>query len=444
MTQIDSAPTVPARRVVAAGLGCSLAIGLIVSTAARAQTLSQRIANAPDGRVQFTFPSHEGACGDGRFYLRVNISSTASDNYGAFNGNDAATQPCVRGPVRVVLEQASRSVVGIKVFVGPVAPTDGATDLGVVRSREAVDYLLGLAAKAEGSVSRDAIMPAMLGDSVNNQPALLAIARDQSRSRETRRSAITWLSRDTRVPSTIAAQLVGIAVDDADNQSVRQQAVRSLARLDGGTGIPELIKLADDRAGGWTAREAFSALAQSGDPRSRDFLRRVVRRADVPDEALATAIRSLGQSYATAADVRLLREAWPKLTGQRSQDATLAAVTEFGGAENTAWLMGLARDAGVSANNQRRALSEAVRAGVRVSELVTLYNGTVDFQVKDALISALSQNGDREAMDKLLAIAKADDSITARKKAIAALGRSSDPRIRKELEALAEKGTGRD
>ncbi len=422
-------------------LGGLVALGAIAAscTSLTAQTLAQRVAGAPDGRVQFTYPSREGVCGDGRFYLRVNISSTSSDTYGTFNSNDQSMQPCTRGPVRVVLEQASHTVVGIRVFAGPVGPVDGATDLGTVRPRDAADFLLALAAKAEGSVARDAIMPAMMADSVSNQVALLAIARDQSRARETRRSAISWLSRDGRVPTSLSAPLLAIARDDSDNQSVRQQALRSLARLETGAGISELIKLADDRAGGWTAREALSALAQSGDPRSRDYLRQVVRRADLPDEALAVAIRSLGQQYATASDVQIVRASWPKLTGQRSQEATLAAVTDFGGAENTTWLLGISKDPGVSANNQRRALSEAVRAGVRVSELITLYNGTVDFQMKDAVINALAQNGDRDAMEKLLAIAKADDSITARKKAIAALGRSTDPRIRKELEAIAEK-----
>ncbi len=426
-------------------IGCFLAVGamLIAWAPGQAQSLAQRIASAPDGRVQFTFPSRDGVCGDGRFYLRVNTSGNTNDMYGSFNSNEQS-QPCTHGPVRVVLEQASRATVSIRVFVGPPAVLDGATDLGSVRPKEAADFLLALAAKAEGSVSRDAIMPAMLADSVNNQSALLAIARDQSRARETRRSAISWFARDGRVPTALAAPLLAIAKDDADNQSVRQQALRSLARLEGGAGIPQLITLADDRAGGWTAREALTALAQSGDPRSRDYLRQVVRRAELPDDALSTAIRALGQQYATAADVQLVRAAWPKLTGQRSQEATLSAVAEFGGAENTAWLLALSKDAGASANTQRRALSEAVRAGVRVSELVTLYNSTVDFQMKDAVISALAQNGDREATDKLLAIAKADDSITARKKAIAALGRSSDPRVRKELEALAEKNTGRD
>lgn len=409
-------------------------LALTPAVAASAQNLAQRVANAPDGRVQFNYPARDGACGDGRTYMRLNWGTNSNEFYG--NINSANMPDCAKGPARVVLELAARTVIRINTFVGPVEKPEGVTDLGAVSAKDASDYLLGLAAKAEGSVSGNAIMPAMLADGVDVQPALLAIARDQSRARETRRSAISYLSRDGRTPTSLAQPLLGIVNDESDNQSVRQQALRTLSRLDGGAGIPEVIRLASDRQGGWVAREALSALAQSGDPRSREYLRGVVRKGELPDEAMATAVRSLGQSYATGADIALIRESWPKIQGQRAQDAAINAITEFGGAENAKWLLALAKDPGISANNQRRALQSAVKAGAKVSELVAMYNGTIDYQMKEAIISALANNDDRESQDKLLLIAKADDSITARRRAISALGRSSDPRVRKELEAL--------
>ena len=95
-------------------------------------------------------------------------------------------------------------------------------------------------------------------------------------------------------------------------------------------------------------------------------------------------------------------------------------------------------------NNQRRALSNAARAGAKVSEIIAMYNTTVDYQMKEAIINALAPNDDRESQDKLIAIAKSDESITARKRAVTALGRSTDLRVRKELEALIDKpSTGR-
>lgn len=408
---------------------------------AGAQSLAQRVASASDGRVQFNYPVRDGACGDGRTYMRLNWGTNSNEFYG--NYSNVNMPDCAKGPARVVLEIAAHTVIRVNVFVGPVEKPEGVTELGAVSAKEASDYLLGLAAKAEGSVSGNAIMPAMIAEGVNNQPALLAIARDQSRARETRRSAISYLSRDGRAPTSVAQPLLSIVNDESDNQSVRQQALRTLSRLEGGAGIPEVIRLASDRQGGWVAREALSALAQSGDPRSREYLRGVVRKGELPDEAMATAVRSLGQQYATGADIALIRESWPKISGQRAQDAAINAITEFGGAENAKWLLALAKDPGISANNQRRALQSAVKAGAKVSEIIAMYNGTVDYQMKEAIISALASNDDRESQDKLLVIAKGDESITARKRAISALARSSDPRIRKELEALAERTTSR-
>ncbi|MGV3707708.1 MAG: HEAT repeat domain-containing protein [Gemmatimonas sp.] len=419
----------------------AIALSLAASASGEAQGLAQRVASAPDGRAQFNYPSRAGSCGDGRSYMRLNYGTGSTEYYG--NINSSGMPDCAAGPARVVLEIAARTVIGIRTYVGPLDKPEGITELGAVSAKEASDYLLGLAAKAEGSVSGSAILPAMIAEGVDNQSALLAIARDGTRARETRRSAITYLARDGRAPATVAQPLLAIATDENDNQSVRQQALRTLSRLDGGAGIPELVRLAGDRQGNWVAREALSALASSGDPRSREFLRGVVRRGDLPDEAMATAVRSLGQSYATAADIALIRESFMKLPGARSQDAAISAMTEFGGQENSRFLLNLAKDPGVSANNQRRALQSAVKAGARVSELIAMYNATVDFQMKESIINALGANEDKESQDKLIAIAKSDESITARKRAVAVLGRSSDPRVRKELEALIERPSAR-
>ncbi|HEY5218965.1 MAG TPA: HEAT repeat domain-containing protein [Gemmatimonadaceae bacterium] len=410
-------------------------LSALTSLPACAQSLSQRIARAPDGRVQFSFATREGVCGDGRSYVHM-VSGTNTEFYGSFN--DLSSEPCVHGPARVVLDRASGEVVGVRVFVGPPG-NDGAADLGVVSTHDAAAYLLDLAAKGEGAVARDAIMPAMLADSVDNETALVALARDQTRSRETRRGAISWLGRGPTAGGSLSSTLVSIATDETDNQSVRQQALSTLARLPGGAGMPSITQLAGDPQGGWVARTALSVISQSGDPRARDYLRAVVRKADLPDEALSVAIRSLGQQYATASDIAIIRDAWPKLTGNRSQSAAISAAAEFGGSVNAQWLLSLARDMGATSNTRRLALESAVRAGAATSELVTLYDRTTDPEMKDELISALSQAADRTSTDKLLAIAKSDESVTARRRAISALGRSSDPRVKVALEALVDR-----
>jgi HEAT repeat protein len=315
-----------------------------------------------------------------------------------------------------------------------------------VRAQEAVDYLLSLAREADGRVGRDAIMPAMLADDAQPTSALLQIARDQSRPRETRRSALSWLGQssgsDGPIPRSVSDAILQIARDESDNMEVRRSALNVLSRLDQGAGIPPLIDLARANLNGdrtWLSKEALAALARSGDPRARDFLRSVVQRGDVPDDVLYTAIRGLGTEYATGRDADLLRSIYPRLTGDRSRDAVLSVIAEIGGTDNTRWLLGIARDENATIASRRRALAYASRAGVPMADLVRMYDTTTDPQMKDALISIYGQSGDRIAVDKMLQIAKSEEDANIRRRTIAQLSRSDDPRVKEFLKDLIER-----
>ena len=404
-----------------------------------AQSLADRVAGAAQPRVQFTFAARADVCGNGRSFIQVAGGSL----YGSFNDGDRR-DPCVAGPIRVLLDRAGREVVSIATFAGPPPEaTDGVTDLGRVRSRDAVEYLLGLAERAEGRVSRDAVFPAVLADSVDVSPRLLAISRNQNAARETRRSAISWLGRPLdnreRLVKDVADALVLIARDDDDNQSVRQQALRTLARLEHGAGTAALMELARDSQRSWMAREALSSLTSSGDPRARQHLRDVVRRAELPDDVLAAAIRGLGGEYATGEDTKLLRETYAKLPGERSREAAVQSIATFGGTENVRWLLALAKDANQPIATRRRAVQHAYKGGTPVIEIIKVYDETTDTQLKDAVISALVESGERQATDKLMQIARTDESSTMRRKAINVLSRSSDERVKKFLLDLAER-----
>ena len=422
--------------------GCALALTALAYTSpAGAQSLARRIGSAPEGRLQFSYAARPGVCGNGRSYIQTGPNS--------FSGNwddSRRMDPCVAGPVRVVLDRSDRDVISLQTYVGPPNVEPGTTDLGTVRPEEAADFLFSLARQAEGRVGRDAIMPAMLADAGNTSGDLLAIGRDASRPRETRRSALSWLGQtaglDGAVSPRVTEALLQIARDENDNMDVRRTALGVLSRLDHGAGIPPLIDLARANLSGdrtWLSKESLAALARSGDPRARDFLRSVVQRGDLPDDVLFTAIHGLGTEYATGRDAELLRQIYPRLTGDRSRDAVLSALAEVGGTENTRWLLGIARDENAPINTRRRALSYASRAGVPTADLVKLYDTTTDPQMKDALISFYAQSGDRLAVDKLLSIAKNDENPGIRRRTIAQLSRSEDPRVKEFLKDLIER-----
>ena len=420
------------RHLILASLALPLGAGIVSG-----QSLADRVSGAAQPRVQFTFAAREEVCGNGRSYYSIGGHSY----YGSYNDADRR-EPCVNGPVRVLIDRAGRDVVSISTFVGPVPESiPGVTDLGRVRTRDAADYLLGLAERGEGRVSREAITPAMIADSVDATARLLAIARNQNAPRGTRRSAIEWIARpmntQERAVRDIAGALVAIAGDENENQSVRQQSLRSLARLEHGAGTTQLLELARDARRTWLAREALSALNASGDPRARQYLREVVRAASMPDDVLASAIKAVGGEYATGEDIRMLRDTYARLPGNRSREAAMSAIATFGGADNVRWLLALAGNAEQPPSVRPRAVRQAYQAGAPVSELIKIYDETTDTQLKDAIMSTLAESGDKQATDKLMLIAQKDESPQMRRKAINVLGRSSDERVKKFLVELA-------
>jgi HEAT repeat protein len=343
--------------------------------------------------------------------------------------------------VRVVLDLADRNVVALRTFVGGGETVDaGVTNLGSVAPAEAAEYLLGVASRADGRVGRDAIFAALLADSVELTSRLLEIGRDQARPLETRRAALSGLARgDSRQLDRVAPALVQIATNEADVQAVRSQALSVLSRLDHGAGIQPLIQLANGNSTSWMGRESMRVLSSSGDPRARQFLRTTAQRTDLPDELLAEAIRGLGRNYATGQDASLLRSLYPRLTGERSRNAVLAAVADLGGTENVQWLMNVVRDDKLTPENRRRALEYLSRAGATTPSLIALYDPTSDAQMRSALIGIYSRLADKAATDKLVWIARNEPNPQLKRRAITALSRNSDPTIRQALQDIVER-----
>ena len=173
--------------------------------------------------------------------------------------------------------------------------------------------------------------------------------------------------------------------------------------------------------------------------RARQYLREVVRRAELADDVLAAAIRGVGGEYAIGEDIKLLRDIYAKLPGERSREAALSAIATFGGAENVRWLVAVARDGNQPVQTRRRALQHAYRGGATVAEIIKIYDETTDNQLKDAVMSVLVESGEKQATDKLMQIAQKDESTSIRRKAVSVLSRSSDERVKKFLSEVIER-----
>ena len=310
--------------------------------------------------------------------------------------------PCVPGPVRVVIDRADKLPLSVQTYVGPADSTlRGVTDLGHVRAQDAADYLLSLAAKVDGRAGRDALMPAMLADSANTARALVAIAKNTALPRETRRSALSYMGRSTdgmqTIPASVTEPILAIARDETDNQSVRQQALSRARpprpRRRHSAAHSALAADAEHVAGeGIDVRRsrapAIRAPASTCAPRCK--------RTDLPDDVLTVALRSLGQEYATAQDAALLREVYPTLKSDRvARSGVLGAGRDGRLGEHEVAARRWRRTATSRSRRVAARVDAASRAGAPIADLIQLYDTTTDPSMKQSLIGIYIRNGEQ-------------------------------------------------
>lgn len=244
-------------------IGTVVAAGwLAPASLAGAQSIADRVDQVRDGTVRISFAARAGVCGDGR-----GVISTSGLHEMRRSSADWESD-CEHGPVRLVLRVRDGGVTAIDTYVGgrwrPGA--QGTTDLGVVSAPGAAKYLLALARRAEAGVGKEAILPAVLADSVITWPALLAIARDRSVARGTRKSAVFWLGQAAGEAAT--GGLTEVVEDESGDLEIRKTAVFALSQRPGRQGVPALIEIARDNPNLVLRRQAFFWLAQSDDPRA--------------------------------------------------------------------------------------------------------------------------------------------------------------------------------
>jgi len=81
----------------------------------------------------------------------------------------------------------------------------------------------------------------------------------------------------------------------------------------------------------------------------------------------------------------------------------------------------------------------ALKKPARRRPLLKLYDGVSDPQLKQALIGLYAKPGERNAVDKLIAIAKVEEDRSLRRHAISSLSKSDDPRAKEVLQEIVER-----
>jgi HEAT repeat protein len=242
---------------------------LVALAFAQQQPLERRVASAPDGTIRFSYAAKPGVYGNGR----NRISWECSDGNCRHNqtwdsgDHDDWDTPCDSGPVRVALTKRDGTVSDLRVYVGGEWRTSTtATDLGMIGTKEATNYLLALALRDESRASEKAIFASILADSVTIWPDLLKIAKKEDLSRKVRRSAVFWLGQAAGDAATRG--LTDLVDDKNADREVRETAVFALSQRPRDEGVPALITIVKKNPDPELRRKAIFWLGQSEDPRA--------------------------------------------------------------------------------------------------------------------------------------------------------------------------------
>ncbi len=234
--------------------------------AAQGSSVARRIAAAPDGQVRFAFAARPGVCGNGDHISRSNSGNT---QWSYRESADVVwDQECSVGPVRIVADVGNGRIMKLRTYVGGRwRPASGTvTDLGIVSARDASDYLMSLVSTGNDRVAKDAIFPATIADSVVVWPALLRVARDESRPSETRKQAVFWVGQ--AAGDAITANLASLAGENDVDREIRESAVFALSQQRNGEAVPALIRIARTNRDPKIRKNALFWLGQSRDPRA--------------------------------------------------------------------------------------------------------------------------------------------------------------------------------
>lgn len=252
-----------------------IVVACMIPPKTEAQSLATRVSQVREGKVRFTFASRPDVCGYGNSIsrggnTRMNWSSDVSPDV-VYDGD------CSHSPVRIVLTMDDGRIAKLRTYVGGRWRNDvpNVTDFGAVSTREATDYLIGLATTDRTAVGREAIMPATLADSVVVWPPLFRIARDDDRPSGTRKQALFWLGQ-------AAADKISPpdGRDDkkvSEDEEVKKSAVFALSQRRNGEAIPALLQVARNNRDPEVRKSALFWLGQSGDPRAIELFEQILR-----------------------------------------------------------------------------------------------------------------------------------------------------------------------
>jgi HEAT repeat protein len=210
-------------------------------------------------------------------------------------------------------------------------------------------------------------------------------------------------------------------------QSSSERALDAVESILGSTDDPEL------------QTHAIMALAQQESPRAQQMLRGVVQRSDLNDETRVMAIMMLGQ-HSSAENQDFLKDLYGTTESSEVKERIIQALAMNRRPENQRWLLDIALNPSEPADTRKQALFMAGQTGaIPAADLIELYDGTDDQELRRHLMFVLAQQKDPAAIDKMIDIARNDPDREVRQQAIIWLAQSNDPRVQDLLVEIIKK-----
>jgi hypothetical protein len=229
----SAAAVIPSAAAVIPSAARNLHLLLFVASVAQGQTLASRVERAPDGVVRLQVASRAGVCGDGKDVIGFGhvLFARNFQSYGRWSVDN-----CSPGPLRITISKVDGDVTRARTQVGGAWPSTEltVTDVGVVAPSEASAYFLSLVPRLERTGKDRVLIPVVLADADPPLGALIALARNDDRHMDTRRSAIHWIGQ--LGDDTVLGTLEQLARSDDDEDGLSGSALAALSMLEGPAG----------------------------------------------------------------------------------------------------------------------------------------------------------------------------------------------------------------
>ncbi|MCL4864642.1 MAG: HEAT repeat domain-containing protein [Gemmatimonadales bacterium] len=252
------------------------------------------------------------------------------------------------------------------------------------------------------------------------------MARRDASSTCLRRRAVFLLGQ--KQSSRTEQLLLDAARSDPDAE-VREQAIFWLGQSGGPRAAAALDSILRTSTDPKIQVRAIFSLAQGNSATAGPVLRSYAGRADVSREVRDQAVFWLGQT-GTAEDARFLQDLYRRERDEGIKERILFSVAQNHAAQASTgpWLAAIAANSQEPIKLRKNAIFWAGQTGAPLADLIRAYDQMPEAEMKEQVIFVLSQRSEREATDKLIAIARTDKDAKLKARALFWLGQRNDPR----------------